>query len=102
VETLDNFCRHGLKSQCGEEKKPQCKHESGTVRGLFSHDVFCPNDGAAPKETTSESESNSTPNELEDLVIRAITPSSVSKSAARMMNQAAWWNAPWAECTIAL
>ncbi len=45
--------------------------------------------GASPNDTTSASESSSTPNALDELVRRAISPSSVSSTIATPMNSAA-------------
>ena len=47
------------------------------------------NAGATPKETTSASESNSTPNWLVVLVRRATLPSSMSMTMATKMASAA-------------
>ena len=48
--------------------------------------------GATPNDTTSASESNSSPNALVVPVIRAMRPSSMSSTIAMPMKSAAMWN----------
>ncbi len=50
--------------------------------------------GAMPNEMRSASESNSTPKALDDPVIRAMRPSSMSSTMAKPMNGAAVSNCP--------
>ena len=50
--------------------------------------------GAMPNEMRSASESNSTPNALEEPVMRAMRPSSMSSTMAKPMNGAAVSNWP--------
>ena len=50
--------------------------------------------GAIPNEIRSASESNSTPNALDDPVMRAMRPSSMSSTMATPMKGAAVWNSP--------
>ena len=50
--------------------------------------------GAIPNDTRSASESNSTPKALDEPVMRAIRPSSMSSTMATPMNGAAVWNWP--------
>ena len=50
--------------------------------------------GAMPNDTTSASESNSTPNALDVPVMRAMRPSSMSSTMAKPMNSAAARRSP--------
>src|SRR5437879_1542252 len=64
--------------------------------------LYTMNEGAAPKETTSERESNSTPKSLDDFVMRAMSPSKTSKIPAMRMNHDAMMKSPDELWTIEL